>query len=348
MAKKNAAGQDFTNNADGWDLTGGTTGRKLTVTGSNITLTGSGSNVYTFPAATDTIVGRTSTDTLTNKTITLPNITDHTGVPSTPATGVTLFSRDRTGRKMLAQIGPSGVDYSFQPAVFGNPIMLYQAQGGNTTTVFALNYVTTNLGTPTARTQASTNFLTQVRRLGYVGATTASSVVGTRHAFAQWWIGSATGNGGFFAVWRFGIAATNGRSDWRFFCGMSNTTGALGPTVDPSTYLNYIGITKDSADTTFQASFNNGTGTATKVNTGITPSTTTLYEVRVFCAPNGSTAYASITDLNSNVTFTGSNTSDLPANTLFLCPQIQLGNNGTTGSTAVALDVQAIYLESDN
>jgi hypothetical protein len=68
MAKRNAAGQDFTNNSDGWDLTGGTTPRKLTVSGADIAITGAGSFTYTFPGLTCYLNGIPVPTSLTSNT----------------------------------------------------------------------------------------------------------------------------------------------------------------------------------------------------------------------------------------------------------------------------------------
>jgi len=279
---------------------------------------------------------------------TYPPLGDSTTSPSAPTSGSLLFAKFRAGRRMAAQIGPSGIDYSFQPALFGNKIGLWSAQG-NGSSVSTLNFGTSNTGTATTRNVATTSFFTTIRRLGFVSSTTAGSSAGVRHNLAQFFSGNGAGIGGFFFVARFGISQT--QTGYRFFVGLSATTGAFG-NADPSSLLNLIGIGMDTGDTNIQFMHNDGAGTATKVTLGASwprpTANTQFYELRLFVAPNTTTFYWSLENLDpaNNLIVEGSVTTNIPSNTTLLSPQVWINN--AAQAAAVAIDVSSLYIETDN
>lgn len=281
---------------------------------------------------------------------TYPPIGDSSTKPSTPTSGTLLFAKNRAGRRMTAQIGPVGVDYTFQPSLFGNKIGWWTANG-NGSTVSTINYGASNTGALTTRTVASTSFFTQIRRLGFVSATTAGSSAGTRHGIAQFWRGNASGLGGFFFVARFGISRT--QTNYRWLVALSATT-AVFSSAEPSTFVNFVGIGQDGTDTNIQFMYNDASGTATKVDLGASwprpTANTQFYEFRLFIEPNGSTYYYSLENLSPSASAytegdTGGST-NIPSSTTFLSPQVWINNNAQLA--AVGIDVSSIYIETDN
>ncbi len=101
----------------------------------------------------------------------------------------------------------------------------------------------------------------------YTSTAAAASAAGNRHNIAQFWRGNAAGLGGFFFVAQFGIATF--QSGMAAFVGMG-PAAALG-NVNPNTLLNCCGFAFDNSagQTTWQFQSNDGTGTATQVNTGL-------------------------------------------------------------------------------
>lgn len=87
----------------------------------------------------------------------------------------------------------------------------------------------------------------------------------------------------------------NYASTQRVFAGYAATFGNIGTTADPSAQLNTVGVGKDAADATLQFMFNNGSGTATKISTGITPTANDVYIVTVTLPSNTTTETVSIT-----------------------------------------------------
>lgn len=303
----------------------------------------------TIPNADTTIVGTDITQTLTNKTIRTPLIEETSSVPSAPGSGVHIFSRLRGGRRMLAQIGPSGVDYSFQPVLFANKISWWTATG-NGSVVSTINFGSSNTGTTTTRNISSTRFFTSLRRVGFVSSTTAGSSAGTRHNIQQFWRGNADGLGGFYCVFRFGMSSASTVATQRSFVGLLGTASVLGNT-DPSnnTAIPMLGFGVDSADSSWTFMHGNGTTVTKDTLTGTFPArdlSVSMFDARIFCPPNGSTVFYSLEVLNGGSIFEGSTTTTLPSNTTFLSPQIWT-NNGST-ALACGIDVVSQYVETDN
>jgi len=268
--------------------------------------------------------------------------------PTAPSTGSKIFSRYKGGRRMTAQIGPSGVDYAFQPFLATNKIGWWSATG-NGTTVSITNFTNTTTGTVTTRNVATTNLFTSMRRIGYISTTTAGTSAGTRHAAQQFWMGNANGLGGFFYLVRFGISSASSVATQRTFVGLIGATTVIG-NVEPSSLTNILAFANDSVDTNFSFMHNDGSGTASKETlTGNVPAKTlsaNMLEIRIFCAPNTTTIYYSIENLSNPSYFEGSTSTNIPTNTTFLSPQIWT-NNGTT-ALAAGIDIVNQYIETDN
>lgn len=268
--------------------------------------------------------------------------------PSTPATGLITYSRDVGGRNMFSQLGKSGVYYSFQPHIARNKIYLYSANGNATTSTVVGGTAPTTNGTATTRTLATTNRFTWFRRVGFVSATTNNSSCGIRNTALQYGIGNLSGVGGFHFIARFGISDATLSTAARLFVGMTSSTTVLG-NGDPSTLTNIIGVGMDAADSTLQIMHNDGTGTATKINLGASfpeSTNTDMYELVLFCAPNGLEVSYQVTNLSTGVETRGDILTNLPLNTQLLTWQLWR-HNSTTG-VAVGLDVSSVYIETDN
>lgn len=265
--------------------------------------------------------------------------------PAAPAAGSTIFAKYRAGRRMAAQIGPSGVSYTLQPSLWDNKVSWWSAFG-NGTTVSAIGINNTTTGTATARNVATNTFAASLRQVAYVSAATAGSSAGTRHGAAQFYSGDAAGRGGYFYVARFVVDTV--AAGMRWFVGLLNGVAVIG-NVNPSSQLNMIGFGIDAGQTTVRFFNNDGAGVATATDMGASfPATTVgaVYEVRIFCPPNGGTISYSIERLDSAALAEGSVSADVPSNTTLLSPQMWI-NNGATAA-AVAIGVITQYIETDN
>jgi len=274
--------------------------------------------------------------------------TEHvTTTPTAPATGLKLFTRYRA-RRLLSIIGPSGQDTALQPAMFSNRVARWNAVNNVATpTLDGLNVA--NVANPTLVNNASTNFYTSMVKSRFTSAATAAAAAGTRSSSAQWFLSSTPNMGGFFFVARLGLQAITPTN--RLFVGLSSTTAALSPSVEPSTFLNLIGFGANSTQTTWRFMCNDGTGAGTSVDLGVNFRTqvaaTDFYEFRLF-APSGggSVVYWSAQRLNDGIVVSGTANVDLPALNTMLSAHIH-HSNGTTAAAA-SIDLQSLYIESDN
>lgn len=93
---------------------------------------------------------------------------------------------------------------------------------------------------------------------------------------------------------------------------------------------------------------NDGSGTATKVALGASfPAKTQnadFYESTIYCAPNDTAVYWSITNLVTDVSASGVATTKLPSSTTLLGYAIQTSNGGNAG--VCAIDICSIYCET--
>lgn len=266
-------------------------------------------------------------------------------IPDAPTDGVTLHALERAGEDRLAFRGPTGVPVEVQRS-FGAGKAGWWTALGNSTTQSSLGLGNTASGTATARTCAATDAFTSMRRVGYVSAASAGSQAGIRQAVTTHHRGNVAGVGGFLLIMRFGLGAVAASN--RLFAGMFPGTGAI-TNVDPSSQTNLVGFAADSADTALQFITNDGSGTATKTSLGATnfPVGTAGYawELRLFCPPNASWIGWSAERLGTAGSLVeGVATTDLPTATTFLGYQI---THTTTTTTAVAVDLSNVYLESE-
>ena len=223
---------------------------------------------------------------------------------------------------------------------------------GNGTGINQLAFTVTATGTATTANVSTTNLHTYMRRLDYLVTTaSATAVAGLRNNALQWTLGApSAGNGGFHMIMRWGPATGVATATHRAFAGMRGSVAA--PTdVNPSTLTNLCGMGYDAADTNIQFMYNDGSGTATKVDLGAsfpkpTADRTTVYEVALF-APPGTTQSLSyeVRNLGTGALATGTVTTDLPATTQLLAPYAYMSVGGT--SSVIGLSLMSLYIETD-
>lgn len=273
-----------------------------------------------------------------------------TTTPAAPASGVRLFARKRAGRKMAAAIGPAGLDTVLQP-FFGANCIGFIRPNGNSTTLASVGLALTATGTATAANFATTSLHASMRRIDYLVTTAAATAVaGFRGSANQFWRGNAAGLGGFFFVCRWAPATGQATATKRAFCGLTGSTAA--PTdVNPSTLLNIMGMGHDAGDANWQMLFNDGAGTATKVDLGASFAVSStdradVFELAMFCAPNGSEVFWQVTRLNTGAVATGSATTDLSSSSTSYSPRGYCSVGGT--SSVIGLTLFSLYIETDN
>lgn len=277
--------------------------------------------------------------------LSLPVIAD----PATPAADtLRVYAKAIGGRAMLAQVGPSGRDTSFQPNLGGNKCALWMPPGGATTVpgVFGMSALTAT-GTVTTRAVATTNIVTRMTRLGYVSAATAGALCGAREAAAKYTTGAGGGLGGFFLRWRFAPSNAATVAGARMFLGMWAQTTA--PTnLEPSGLLNHVGVAQLSTSDNLHIVASQGAAPITAIDLGSDfPANlnSVAYELVLFAPPAGG-VYYEVSRLNHPAVATGVLAAgDVPLGTQLLCLQSWRTNNAT--ALAVGLDLCGIYIEND-
>lgn len=278
----------------------------------------------------------------------LPAIT----TPTAPAAGgVKLFGRDVAGRVLPAIIGPSGLDTSLQP-FFGRNKMGLFVPAGNGGADTQMGLVISATGTATSENVATTNLHTYMRRRSWrITTASTTAVAGIRGGALQFSVGGpSAGLGGFHLVWRWGPATGVTNASHRAFVGMRNSTAA--PTdVNPSTQTNICGMGYDSADTNIQFMYNDGSGTATKVDLGAgfakpNADLTSVYEIAMFARPGTTQSLTyEVTNLVSGAVATGTVTTDLPTTTTLINPYSYMSVGGV--SSVIGFATMSLYIETD-
>tara|TARA_R110000868_G_scaffold103000_2_gene283728 strand:- start:1285 stop:2214 length:930 start_codon:yes stop_codon:yes gene_type:complete len=266
--------------------------------------------------------------------------------PAAPAVGwLRMFAKTRAARATLNSIGPSGVDVAYQPAFFGNTIIMWLPGATTSQTSFGVTYTARNVGTAAAQdtpARASTGAMTSISRARFGTGTTATGASGTQTAATVAWRGNGVGLGGFFFNARFGVETL--AADQRIMVGLSANNAAMA--ADGSTWANTCALVKDSADSTWQFATRNAT-TLTKTPSGATVTAGQVLDLYVFAPPNASTINVRLVDAVTGTIYMDDVeiATNLPVSTTFL--YMQAHTQSVTGTTAKLLALNKMYLEQD-
>jgi hypothetical protein len=280
-------------------------------------------------------------------------------VPSAPSSGsLRLFSRSTAGRMLPKWIGPSGVDTWFQPALFGNNVVQFNPTAGTTATGgFGVLWAkggssgTVDTPVPSTTSPAIINQMKRTRHRNVVTTTNqAMGIIATAANIPWVWRGNAAGLGGFFFFTRFVIELWNSYSN-RLFVGL--TPGTTEQVTTNTFSNNTIGLWHD--DTMGANVLYLATKDGSTYNGGSAISSATLasgqgYDFYMFAKPNDNTIYYRLDDINNAATLIDSSVNtNLPTDSVFLGPQVEIGN-GATDITAntVGIGINRIYIESDH
>jgi len=210
--------------------------------------------------------------------------------------------------------------------------------------VSAIGLAVSVTGTVSSATPASGGLFSQAPRMKVASAAGAGSSAALYGSALPAWRGNASGLGGFYLMMRGGVEVF--QTNARMFMGLHDAASAIG-NVNPSTLTNIIGVGFDSGDSNLSL-LTNSTGATTKTGLGssfpATASATDLYELILACEPDASSVSYRVERLNTGDVASGSISSNLPASTVFMAPQLWL-NNGSTASAVTSAFV-GMYLES--
>jgi hypothetical protein len=263
-----------------------------------------------------------------------------TGVP-TSFSGRTPITIDSDNGDLYLYTNNTWTNVGNPSTIGRNAPLAWLPQTGTTLTLWGMG--ATTVGTVSHPALANTNYLTQMRRARFASSSTAGSFAGIRGPETLVWRGNAAGRGGFYFVCRF--AMTTNLANARAFVGLYASTAAL-TNADPSSLVNVVGMSLDSADANWQIISNDQTGTAPKVNLGanFAKSTTAVYEVRFWAAPNDTLINYNVLRLDTPASVTGTLSGDIPQSTVFLTPYIWITNNAT--ASAAQIEMSRLYLDA--
>jgi hypothetical protein len=214
----------------------------------------------------------------------------------------------------------------------------------DSTTIDALGLGFATSGTLTAVTPAAGDY-TQWPRVQLLTAASTFSIAEIHGASQCVWRGNAAGRGGFYFHARFGIATHV--TNTRLFVGLHASTAAS-PSGNPLTLTEMVGVAFQSAQTTLRIARNDGAGSASSTDLGANfPANTSgvdVYDLMLWCEPNGSEIGWRVHRLNSGHVASGVFTSDLPGAGTFLAPHVWISNGNT--ASASAIDLVHMYLEA--
>lgn len=274
-------------------------------------------------------------------------------MPAAPTSGVRRYARKRAGRTLPAWREPTGgVGYEAQPFLGRRNFTMLKPVGTGGVTAIGCGTLTVT-GTQGGGAYSAATLLGTARRATYASAATAGSIARIYESgsgrFAR---SNGSTPGGFHAVFRFGfdtIPAT-----FRWFIGFFDGAGD-GPLSASAPFIytqtNIIGVGQETADATIQLFFNDSSGTATKVNTGIsTPAVGDVLDISIY-APPGNTAqvfYAveKLSGMNvSSGVYEYTQTTDLVSASVPLSLELYCGN--VTTAAAVTLALVSVYIDTE-
>ena len=265
-----------------------------------------------------------------------------TAAPTAPTTDrLKLIGTKLGGAMTPGFVGPSGIVQLVQPLI---------ARGQSGIFLPAVGTGVTNIGmSPTAAgTATAANFDQGTERgrrrlveyLVTVAATTA--VASWRNNLNCLTVGGAiAGRGGFEVIMLFGPSTGMSNTTRRGFCGLRDSAAPTDQ--DPFALISAFGIAYDSTTTNLNFMHNDASGVATKIDLGASfpkPSLDRGSTYRVeLSSPPGPTQSVSykVTLIETGAVATGTVTTDLPANTTAIAPQMYTSVGGTSAVTGFAI-----------
>lgn len=229
---------------------------------------------------------------------------------------------------------------AFIPALTATcfPRGYYANNGSATMSVWGNANAATVSGTAAAVSIANTNTLTRTIRLQVPTTSTAGAKAGIRSASLY----HSVGQGFYFSVgWCIQDAAyVAGAKQFHGFLPIT-TLSTISNTVDVASLINFIGVGSDAADTNLQVFYNDGVGTASKVDLGVNfPANRTagaalnnFYVFEMYNAPGATSVKYRITERSTGNTAQGELTTDLPLDTVLLGIQAIRTNGASTLAT---------------
>jgi len=278
--------------------------------------------------------------------------------PSTPATGYAkVYSNNGMGEDDIHVIPSLGGEYILQASLSQHRVSkLYQQNGSasllpeGTDFTFSGGSIYASVGAANIvnATYDATNALPNIFTVKAASTAAANSSAGWYYASSPSVNPVLLQNTAYSGATRLTVEFGLGvyASTERIFIGYNpNSNAAPTATTDPSANINIIGLSKDVADGTFQFLTNGASGTAAKINTGITPNQNNWYRLTIFLTPaaGAATSTGILMELDvmtksaaPTVVYSGAITTKIPGTNVNLEPVIWV--NSGSGSASVAVN----------
>ncbi len=296
---------------------------------------------------------KTSVDNLVNgvmpELMILPNKT----VSTTPAADTLYLWAEKIAGRMTPKIKSASDAEALLQSFLGNGNMMLLSPASGTAFSIVGATAPTIVGTVSTPTPTTgSNLLAATRRSSIISAAAANSASDLRvTSFPVYFGGLFSGvkSGGFFAVFKTGISSSV--VGQRQVVGLSSNTSAFATTLQPSAITNSIILANDNTDSNMQIMHNDASGTCTKIDLGTAfpagaSAANNVYELTMFCEPNGNTVEYSVKNITTNVITSGVISTNLPPKTTMLYPRVYANNNNV--ATAVTINMFRIYIETGN
>lgn len=295
---------------------------------------GASSNLTWDNAINTFFIGGTDADVIIQSTTNPP--------AASPVDSLRCYSQAIANFDLLHTVNEFNEQFPLSPHFASRHIGVILPNQTSTATNLGMPY--TSHGTFSGAVPATTNTKTHSRRAINTSGNGAGSFCGLRTPIAQVWRGDAPDRGGFFLNIRTALETI--KTGIRAFHGLSDRVAA--PTnVDPltSTVNNRVGmaINTNTGNWNLIHGANGSAPTVIALGANFPVDTTTVYDMYLYAPPNSATIYYHIVNLATNNKASGTLSTNLPANNVFLGVQYWLCNN-TAG--IVALSMNRIYLES--
>ncbi len=199
----------------------------------------------------------------------------------------------------------------------------------------------TAVGTVSHPAPTSSTLALSTRRIQILTPPAASQTAALFENQKHYWRGNAAGLGGFYISIRAFLMLHSSDLLHFGFMGLRGSTSSPG-NVEPGDLQDILALGVDPGDTNY-AVFHRGTGSGSKVNTGMGVGNFVQFEL--FAYPNASEVYFRVTRLDNGETKSGVLTSNLPDAATFLAFQIH-GNTGDDDTTSAIVNLVRFYGES--
>lgn len=181
-------------------------------------------------------------------------------------------------------------------------------------------------------------FMVTLPRITFsTGSGSSGLTSGTNDSVTAYWLGDASGRGGFRVEALWGLVTT--RLNMRFAVGMGSANLNAGATDPSAANTDCVFVGYDAGDGNLQVMHNDSAGTCTKVDLGASFARADAMVIRsVFsCSPNASAIDYTITRLDSAATATGTLSTNLPTNTAFMLQSFRFGTGTQTSQVVGAV-----------